>query len=264
MRRTRFEPIRRPTGLQGFFPSFRELFPLRLAAKMRWKRPFFGKKRGLVAYSCSGDLKQDAVAPPAAHCRAASAIDPMEVMLESLLERLRRPGDEEAWDRFIELISPLLFAWTRRMWLSQQDAADLVQDVLTILVQELPTFNLDRQKSFGGWLKTVTWNKWYERHRRRPTEFLDHCDPRLRDLPERQVSETFWEIEYRTHLAARAIEFMQAEFQPDTWRACWEYVVSGRSATEVAEELGMTLGAVYAAKSRVLKRLRVEFEGLLD
>lgn len=29
----------------------------------------------------------------------------------SLLERLRRPGDEEAWQRFVHLYTPLLFQW---------------------------------------------------------------------------------------------------------------------------------------------------------
>ena len=76
-------------------------------------------------------------------------------------------------------------------------------------------------------------------------------------------TETFWEIEYRQQLVGRALELMQSEFQPTTWRACLE-VVSGRPAAEVAAELGITVDAVYAAKSRVLRRLRKELEGLLD
>jgi RNA polymerase sigma-70 factor (ECF subfamily) len=57
---------------------------------------------------------------------------------------------------------------------------------------------------------------------------------------------------------------MQAEFQPATWKACWALVVEGKNGAQVAAELGMTLDAVYAAKSRVLRRLRRELEGLLD
>ncbi len=150
------------------------------------------------------------------------------------------------------------------MRLSHSDAADLVQDVLTILVKELPKFRHDGEKSFRGWLKTVTWNRWRQRQRRRRTEFLDLADPRLRELPNRQESDAFWEIDYRRQLVARALEVMQAEFQPTTWKACWELIVSDRPAAEVAEELGMTRGAVYAAKCRVLSRLRAEFHGLMD
>jgi RNA polymerase sigma-70 factor, ECF subfamily len=62
----------------------------------------------------------------------------------------------------------------------------------------------------------------------------------------------------------RALELMQAEFQPTTWKACWEYAVQGRPAAEVAGELQTTVEVVYAAKSRVLRRLREELAGLLE
>ena len=57
---------------------------------------------------------------------------------------------------------------------------------------------------------------------------------------------------------------MQAEFRPTTWKACWEHVVAGRAAAEVAAQLGITVNAVYLAKSHVLARLRQEMAGLLD
>jgi RNA polymerase sigma-70 factor (ECF subfamily) len=57
---------------------------------------------------------------------------------------------------------------------------------------------------------------------------------------------------------------MRAEFESSTWTACWEHVVSGRSAADVAAELGISEGAVYVAKCRVLRRLRQELKGLLD
>jgi RNA polymerase sigma-70 factor (ECF subfamily) len=49
-----------------------------------------------------------------------------------------------------------------------------------------------------------------------------------------------------------------------TWQACWEFVVRDRPAAAVAAELGITVNAVYLAKSRVLRRLREELQGLLD
>jgi RNA polymerase sigma-70 factor (ECF subfamily) len=76
--------------------------------------------------------------------------------------------------------------------------------------------------------------------------------------------ESFSETEYRRRLTRRALEIMQDEFQPATWKACWETVVGGRSAAEVAKDLGLTVNAVYLAKSRVLRRLREELDGLLD
>jgi RNA polymerase sigma-70 factor (ECF subfamily) len=60
------------------------------------------------------------------------------------------------------------------------------------------------------------------------------------------------------------LEIMQADFEPATWRACWEFVVEGRPAAEVARELGLSVNAVYLAKGRVLRRLRAELEGMLE
>ena len=74
----------------------------------------------------------------------------------SLLERLRQPAPESARTRFVQLYTPLLFFWARRLGLRDADAADLVQDVLTLLVRNLPEFSYDRNRSFRAWLRTVT------------------------------------------------------------------------------------------------------------
>ncbi len=94
----------------------------------------------------------------------------MNTTSASLLERLRQPGQEEAWTRFVELYSPLIYYWGRRTGLQAQDASDLVQDVFTLLLKKLPEFEYDRKQSFRGWLRMVTRNKWKENRRRR-----DHC-----------------------------------------------------------------------------------------
>lgn len=178
----------------------------------------------------------------------------------SLLERLRQPSEQQAWAQFVELYTPLLFHWTRRLGLAAPDAADLVQDVFTVLVQAMPEFRYDSQKSFRAWLKTILTNRW-RNWQRRPAEVpLSRAEaptlpPEIEDLEER---------EYRQHLVGRALQLMQAQFEPNTWKACRELVLAGRPAAEVAAELGLSVNAVYLAKSRVLRRLRQELEGLLD
>jgi RNA polymerase sigma-70 factor (ECF subfamily) len=182
----------------------------------------------------------------------------------SLLERLRDPGEEEAWTRFVELYTPLLYYWARRVGLARQDASDLVQDVLTLLVQKLPEFVYDRQKSFRSWLRTVTLNKWRENQRHQAPAPLAGNSATLACLASPDQANALWEAEYRQHLIGRALEVMQKDFQPATWKACLETVVRGRPAAAIAAELGMTVGAVHAAKFRVLARLRRELEGLMD
>src|SRR5436305_10983645 len=80
----------------------------------------------------------------------------MESTSSSLLLRLRRPGEQAAWKRFIDLYTPLLHSWACRAALPAQDAADLVQDVFVALVQKLPQFQYQPGKgSFRAWLRPV-------------------------------------------------------------------------------------------------------------
>jgi RNA polymerase sigma-70 factor (ECF subfamily) len=162
------------------------------------------------------------------------------------------------------LYTPLLYYWARRQGLQQADAADLIQEVLVVLVRELPHFAYDRARSFRGWLRTLTLRKWWEKCRCQRPDLLPPDDPALEGLATPDTLETFAEEEYRQYLAQRALALMQKEFQPTTWKACWETVVSGRSAREVAAELGVRVEVVYASRSRVLRRLREELHGLLD
>ena len=76
----------------------------------------------------------------------------------TLLERLRTVDNQEAWRRLVDLYTPLLFQWARACGSQAEDAADLVQDVFAVLLQKLPTFTYDPQKSFRAWLRTVTFN----------------------------------------------------------------------------------------------------------
>jgi len=182
----------------------------------------------------------------------------------SLLDRLRQPFAAEAWARFVALYTPLIYGWGRRMGLQEHDTTDLVQDVFVTLLEVMPTFAYDRQGSFRRWLRTITLNKW-----RNALERAAHPVGQARaDALDRLASddelEARWEAEYQQHLANRALHVMRADFQESTWKACWEVVVARRPAGEVAAELGLTVGAVYAAKFRVLDRLRQELDGMLE
>lgn len=177
----------------------------------------------------------------------------------SLLQRLRALTQGDDWERFVRLYTPLLHRWARRLGLQDQDAADLVQDVLVVLVRKLPEFRYDRRRSFRSWMFTVLKNKWQDR---RPTNesfaLLETDEP---EAP--AEADSIEEREYRQYVLNRALQLMKAQFAPSTWQACWETVVKGRPAADVASELGITTNAVYLAKARVLAKLRQELDGLL-
>jgi|ERR1043166_8072458 RNA polymerase sigma-70 factor (ECF subfamily) len=177
----------------------------------------------------------------------------------SLLERLREPEASAAWDRFVALYTPLLMAWSRRLGMTQEAAGDFVQDVFLTLVQQMPRFEHDGKHKFRAWLKTIAMNRWRNQQQKMKPETVGELEV---SVPDDAIE--FVESNYREILSRRALEIMRSDFQETTWRACWETVVVGRPAEEVATELGMTVGAVYVAKSRVLARLREELAGLLD
>jgi RNA polymerase sigma-70 factor (ECF subfamily) len=181
----------------------------------------------------------------------------------SLLERLRQSPQREAWDSFVEIYTPLLVAWARRLGLDDHEAADLIQDIFTVLVEKLPHFQYDAQKSFRAWLKTILLNRWRNRLRQRHGG-REVGEEGLQNVAAADELHELEEAEYRRYLARRALELMRQEFQPATWQACWEFVVRDRPAAEVAAELGLTINAVYLAKGRVLRRLREQLAGLLD
>lgn len=185
----------------------------------------------------------------------------MERTPASLLDRLRRPHADSAWATFVQLYTPLLFAWARRLHRNDADAADLVQEVFAVLVRRLPEFEYDPQRSFRAWLRTVAVNK-YRELARRAAPASGAPDSLLDALPA-AAEEAFWVRDYREHLTRRALDVMRSEFQPATWQAFWELVVEERSGADVAAALGVSVNAVYVARSRVLRRLRQELGELL-
>src|SRR3954471_10251517 len=91
----------------------------------------------------------------------------MDTTHASLLERLRLPEEQAAWERFVQLYTPLLHRMALRLSVPETDEADLLQEVFAVLVRELPEFKYDPRLLFRGWLWTVLANKWREQRRRR-------------------------------------------------------------------------------------------------
>jgi RNA polymerase sigma-70 factor (ECF subfamily) len=182
----------------------------------------------------------------------------------SLLQRLRTTSEQAAWERFVQLYTPLLCQWARRLGLAGQDEADLVQDVFALLLEKLPTFQYEAQGRFRGWLWTVTLNKWRERWRRHPLPMVQADSQVSYDLAGPDPAQAYSEAEYQQYLVQRAIELMKGEFQSSTWQAFWAFVVQEQPAAEVGRKLGISENAVYLAKGRVLRRLRQELAGLLE
>lgn len=185
----------------------------------------------------------------------------------TLLERLRA-RQPEAWQRFVDLYGPVVYRWCRQLGVGQADAADVVQDVFAAVAADVGRFRRDRPgDSFGAWLRTITRHRVYDHFRRRQgqpgADGGTSAYQRLLNLAETEEEPSAAPpVEKEPRFSRRVLESIRAEFEPRTWDAFWRIVVDGQSPGEVAAALGMSLPAVYQAKSRVLRRLRRELGGL--
>jgi len=186
----------------------------------------------------------------------------------TLLERLRTQPDDAAWRRLDDLYRPLIRHWLLRDPTLRDEAEDLVQEVLPVVIRELPHFQRDRAGAFRSWLRTITWNRlqafWQSRQHRPQLLESDSDSSILSQLedPHSALSRQ-WDEEHDRHVVRRLMELIEPQFEPATLQAFRRMVFDGEKAAQVAVELGISVNAVLLAKSHVLKRLRQDGEGLI-
>jgi RNA polymerase sigma-70 factor (ECF subfamily) len=177
----------------------------------------------------------------------------------TLLVRLRDAGDGAAWAQFVEIYAPLIYGFARKKGLQDADAADLTQEVLRAVAQAMPRLAYDPERgSFRGWLFTVVRSKLATFRQRRAAQVQGRADSDLLDAaPAPQDDEgAIWQQEYRQRVFSWAASQVQAEVEATTWQAFWQTAVEDRPARDVAAGLGLSVAAVYMARSRVLARIR--------
>jgi len=179
----------------------------------------------------------------------------------SLLIRLRDPADQAAWREFTEIYQPVIYRLARRRGLQDADAEDLTQRVLLSISKSIERWKHDpRRGRFRTWLHRVARNAILNALARgKPdrgsgdTALLAFLNNQIdRDGPDSDLLR----LEYRRELFRWAARQVRGEFQPPTWQAFWLTTVEGRAVEDVARLLGKTRGSVYAARSRVVKRMR--------
>ena len=213
------------------------------------------------------------------HNKNCDATDPNRTSLSLILQATRQ--DPAAWERLVSIYSPLVYFWCQESGLSRADLQDVFQEVFHALARNLHKFRPMENGTFRGWLRTLTRNKLNDHFRQaglepKPvggTEALNF----LKKVPaatQRQSSSNHSSslsddgqpneqaIVHST--LCHALANVRANFSEQSWKAFWMVVVDGRETADVAKDLGMLPGAVRVAKSRVLKRLRLELGESID
>lgn len=164
-----------------------------------------------------------------------------------------------------ELYGPLVYHWGRRHGLSAEDASDLAQEVFSAVAGAIERFlHAPERGTFRGWLWTIARNKLRDHFRR--TAHREAADggteafQRLSSIPEMWSDEShdLTDRDELQRLFQRALERVRSEFEDRTWQAFWLSTVELRDTADIASQLGLSANSVRQAKSRVLRRLRLE------
>ena len=180
----------------------------------------------------------------------------------SLLLRVRDAKDEAAWAQFVQIYTPLIYGYCRSRGLQESDAADVAQEAMRAVARAIASFEYDPQRGkFRNWLLTVVQSKLYNflvQQQRQPALAGETTLQLSHDQNSVRGEDNAWDAEYDRAVFSWAAERIRGEFQESTWRAFWKTTIDERDGKEVAECLGMSVGAVYVAKSRVIARLKQE------
>jgi RNA polymerase sigma-70 factor (ECF subfamily) len=188
---------------------------------------------------------------------------------QSLLLRAQN-GETDAWKDLTDLYRPLILGWLNRQGVPARDLEDLSQEVLLSVVKHLPRFQHSGQRgAFRSWLGAIicsrTADYWRTLDADTQPQGGSGATAALQQIadPDSDLNRR-WNEEHDRYVLHFLLDLVAVEFEPITLQAFRRLALDGVSGAEAAQELGLSVGAVYMAKSRVLQRIRQEAEGLID
>lgn len=183
----------------------------------------------------------------------------------SLLERLRSPDDAEAWEEFARRYARVIRKWCWKWGLQDADAEDLIQEISLIVMIQVGDFQHRGIGSFRAWMKTIAWRCWRRAESKVQRQIQisvtaaaptwtapDACDNLLAEFDSLAHQELFH----------ASLEAVRKRVEPATWRAFSMTALEEIPAGQVAQELGMNVGAVYMARGRVQRFIGAELKKL--
>jgi len=181
---------------------------------------------------------------------------------ETLLNRVRSPLDQAAWNEFVERYGRRIYGWCRQWGLQEADAQDVTQDVLLRLARKMRSFAYDPSRSFRGWLRTLTHHAWSDflQDRKRPGAGSGDGEvARALEQVEARDDLTRWlDEEFSSALFEEAAARVRLRVHHHTWEAFRLTALEGMPGADAAAQLGMNVAAVFKAKSKVRAMLKEE------
>lgn len=184
----------------------------------------------------------------------------------SLFVALQRDAaGPDTWEVLHARYHDVILTWCRRRGLSYASAEDLTQEIWLKLLHEIHRFDHAKGR-FRAWLKAVVNNAltdFWRRHQRSPersgvggTAFLDRVANVVRPEAADELSGVL--ARQGTISAVEVLARVRARLHESTWLAFYRTLIEQRPAKEVAQELGLSVAAVYKHTYRVKQMLHEE------
>ena len=185
----------------------------------------------------------------------------------SLLLQLKGDYDSEAWHHFVTLYRPVIYRLARRRGLQDADAQDLSQQVLLSIAGSIDRWEKrDESIRFRHWLRRVAKNAICNALTRRPKDVAAGGTSTFHAMEEQQSENEDLaqeiELERRRELFLRAAAIVKSDVAADTWTIFEQTVIDGTPIEDVAAGMKKSVGAAYAARGRVMTRLRHQIEDM--
>lgn len=175
---------------------------------------------------------------------------PIPATQPTLIERLRDPADQEAWQRFESGYRELLVRFAMRRGLQRPDAEDIAQAVFVAMVTAMKGFTLDASRGrFRDYLFRAVRNE-VARSRARAAKA-----PVSLEADPGAAEERDFEGEWMAHHLRTALDHLRRT-QPANSVAVFERLLAGDQVVTVAAAFDMSAEAVHKVKQRMRERMR--------
>ncbi len=186
----------------------------------------------------------------------------------TLLNKLRDSQNEDAWEEFIRIYRPYIYAIIRQMNVPRDDIEELRQQIFLKLWEKLPEniYDPDRAK-FRTWLARITKNHVinYINAQMRRKDHLKKFEE-TEELHHRinHSLKTFDEIaekEWRTYLCNMALDRVSEQFSGKAVQV-FRMSLKGMDAKQIADQMDLKESTIYVMRKRVKERLVAEISRL--
>lgn len=173
-------------------------------------------------------------------------------------------GDRHAWERFAVHCQHVISCWCRGKMVADSDLDDIVQESMLVVLTKIHQFRRTGTGSLRAWLRAIAWRCRCEAiSKSRSLDRLKETQNFYRGATsDIELLEQQFDHLKELESLERCLTVVRQRVEAATWSAFQKHALEKLSGAVVAQELGLSVESVYAAKWRVLRLLRMEWRKL--